>query len=330
MSDFAIEMNGLTRDFGSRRAVDHLSLKIPAGSAFAFLGHNGAGKTTTIHLLLGLLQPTEGSALVLGFDTRKQALAIRNRSGALLEHTGLYERLSAEENLTFYGRVWHMSSHAIQERMKELLTPMDLWERRHEYVGTWSRGMKQKLAIARALLHRPPLVFLDEPTDGLDPVSAANLNEYLLHLCKQEGLTLFLTTHNLPEVEKLCQNVALLRQGRVIASGSPDELRSRVGGPGMNITARGLNQEVLRQIRTWPEVKAVKDEGPQLQNGEHSQQNGSAGGTSNGYAHIHIELRDSQPVAPLVARLVHLGVEIEEVRKGTASLEEAYLSLLQH
>jgi ABC-2 type transport system ATP-binding protein len=323
MSDFAIEMRELTRDFGSHRAVNHLSLNIPAGSAFAFLGHNGAGKTTTIHLLLGLLQPTEGSATVLGFDTRKQASAIRNRAGALLEHTGLYERLTAEENLSFYGRIWHMSSNALQERMKELLMPMGLWERRHEYVGTWSRGMKQKLAIARALLHRPPLVFLDEPTDGLDPVSAANLNDYLLQLCKQEGLTLFLTTHNLPEVEKLCQNIAIINQGRLVASGSPDELRARAGGPRMFLAGRGLNKEILTQVCTWPEVKAVQDD-------NHEAPNGHAHAENNGLAHVNIELREAQNVAPLVARLVNLGVEIEEVRKGKASLEEAYLSLMQH
>lgn len=327
MSKFAIEMRELTRDFGSRRAVNHLSLSIPAGTAFAFLGHNGAGKTTTIHLLLGLLQPTEGSAMVLGFDTRKQAPAIRQRAGALLEHTGLYERLTAEENLHFYGRVWHMSSNAIQERTKELLTPMNLWERRKEYVGTWSRGMKQKLAIARALLHRPPLVFLDEPTDGLDPVSATNLNDYLRQLCAQEGLTLFLTTHNLPEVEKLCQNVALIRQGQLVATGSPDELRARVGTPGMHITGRGLHEDILTQIRAWSEVKAVQDEKPEeADESQHKHENGM----TNGYEHVHIELYNAHPIAPLVSRLVNLGVEIEEVRKGKASLEEAYLNLMEH
>ena len=140
-----------------------------------FLGPNGAGKTTTIHLLLGLLEPTQGKARVMGFDTRSQADEIRNKSGALLEFSGLYERMSAEDNLDLYGRIYRMSGPKRKTRTKELLTHLDLWDRRKEKVDNWSRGMKQKIAIARALFHHPSLVFLDEPTAGLDPVAAAAL-----------------------------------------------------------------------------------------------------------------------------------------------------------
>ena len=175
MSEIAICTENLTCDFDTVRAVDCLSLKVPQGIVFGFLGPNGAGKTTMIRLLLGLLEPTDGWAEALGFDTRTQTGAIRERAGALLEHHGLYERLSAEDNLEFYGRINRVPKAERQARIKELLTDLGPWERRKERVGTWSRGMKQKLAVARALLHRPPLIFLDEPTAGLDPIAAAAL-----------------------------------------------------------------------------------------------------------------------------------------------------------
>jgi ABC-2 type transport system ATP-binding protein len=179
MNRIAIHTDDLTRDFKTVRAVDALSLDVPPGILFGFLGPNGSGKTTTIRLLLGLLEPTAGKAEVLGFDTRTRADDIRARVGALLEHPGLYERLSAEDNLEFYGRAWRLPASERGARIKELLSNVGLWERRKEPVGTWSRGMKQKLAVARALLHRPPLIFLDEPTAGLDPVAAAELRQDL-------------------------------------------------------------------------------------------------------------------------------------------------------
>ncbi|HEY9860281.1 MAG TPA: ABC transporter ATP-binding protein, partial [Candidatus Obscuribacterales bacterium] len=179
MSEIAIRTQSLSCDFGTIRAVDSLSLEVPKGIVFGFLGSNGSGKTTTIRLLLGLLEPTSGQAEVLGFNTRSQANEIRQRTGALLEHPGLYERLSAEDNLEFYGRVWRLPPAKRRARIKELLGNLGLWERRHESVGGWSRGMKQKLAVARAMLHSPALIFLDEPTTGFDPVAAAALRDNL-------------------------------------------------------------------------------------------------------------------------------------------------------
>ncbi len=214
MLEPSIHLDHLSRFFGTVKAVDDLSLEVPAGIVFGFLGLNGAGKTTTIHLLLGLLEPTTGQARVLGFDTRTQAEAIRTRSGALLEFAGLYERMSAQDNLDFYGRIYQMPAPDRRARIKELLTHLDLWERRRDLVGTWSRGMKQKLAVARALLHHPPLVFLDEPTAGFDPIAAAALREDLASLVAREGVTVFLNTHNLTEAEKLCARVGVIRRGK--------------------------------------------------------------------------------------------------------------------
>jgi len=167
MYNLAISTDDLARDFNSVRAVDGLSINVPTGSIFGFLGPNGAGKTTTIRLLLGLLEPTSGKARVLGFDIQTQSNELRQRTGVLLEHSGLYERLSAEDNLEFYGRVWRLSAAERHSRIKELLTHLDLWERRKERVETWSRGMKQKLAIARALLHRPSVIFWTNRRQGL-------------------------------------------------------------------------------------------------------------------------------------------------------------------
>jgi ABC-2 type transport system ATP-binding protein len=307
MSDMAMRIEELTRDFGSIRAVDHLSLEVPAGTVFGFLGPNGAGKTTTIRLLLGLLEPTAGRAEVLGFDTQTQADQVRTHTGALLEHTGLYEQLSVEDNLEFYGRVWRMPQAERQARIQELLTHVGLWQRRRDPVSKLSRGMKQKLALARTLLHRPSLVLLDEPTAGLDVMAAVAVRDDLTALVAQEGVTVFLTTHNMAEAEKLCSQVAVIRQGGLVALGHPDELRARAGGPRLEIVGRGFSQEALDSLQARPEVATVE--------------------TSNG--HWTIDLRQEADSAPLVSLLVGAGVQVEEVRRGKASLEEVFVTLME-
>ena len=287
--DWAIRTEGLTRHFGAIRAVDGLSLQVPKGCVFGFLGPNGSGKTTTLRLLLGLLEPTDGRAEVLGYDTRAEADAIRARVGALLEHYGLYERLSAEDNLEFYGRIYRLTRPQRCERMEQLLTHLDLWERRREPVGDWSRGMKQKLVIARTLLHAPSLVFLDEPTAGLDPVASAALRDDIAGMARHEGATVFLTTHNLPEAERLCDLVGVIRQGRLLAVGSPAELRARASHPTLIVRGRRLEAGAAA-LESRPEVAEA---------------------------------------APLVSLLVSAGAEVEEVRKDTASLEDVFLALVQ-
>lgn len=229
MPNKAIHTDRLTKHFGTVTAVDNLSIEVPTGKIFGFLGPNGSGKTTTIHLLLGLLEPTAGSAEVLGFDTRNGTGELRARTGALLEHHGLYEQLTAEENLRFQGRVHGLAGDEVGNRIEELLTHMGVWERRAERVGDWSRGMKQRLAIARALLHRPHLVFLDEPTAGLDVVAATAVRNDLATLAASEGTTVFLTTHNMVEAEKLCSRIAVIRDGRLLACGTPDEIKAATG-----------------------------------------------------------------------------------------------------
>jgi ABC-2 type transport system ATP-binding protein len=307
MSSIAIRIENLTRDFGAVRAVNGLTLEVPAGIVFGFLGPNGAGKTTSIRLLLGLLEPTEGRAEVLGYDTRTMAQEVRTNTGALLEHSGIYEQLSAEDNLEFYARVWRLPKAERQARIKELLTHMGLWERRKDRAADWSRGMKQKLALARALLHRPPLVLLDEPTAGLDVKAAVAVREDLASLAAQEGVTVFMTTHNMTEAEKLCSQVAVIRKGSLVAQGHPDELRARSGSPRVEVIGRGFTEQALAQLRSRPEVSGV-----QAANGR-----------------LEIDLLEEASAAPLISSLVAAGAEVEEVRRGKASLEEIFLTLTE-
>ncbi|MBC7260991.1 MAG: ABC transporter ATP-binding protein, partial [Chloroflexi bacterium] len=226
MMVYAIETREITRYFGDLCAVNKVSLQVPSGTIFGFLGPNGAGKTTTLRLLLGLLELHGGSATVLGYDVTTQSHLIREHTGVLLEHDGLYQRLTVLDNLEFFGRIYHLEKKARQRRIQELLEHLGLWEWRDANVAKLSKGMKQKVAIARALLHRPSLVFLDEPSAGLDPVAAVALREDIQNLARREGTTVFLTTHNLAEAEKICDLVGVIRQGQLIAVGTPEELRA--------------------------------------------------------------------------------------------------------
>jgi len=304
---FAIQLKDLSMRFGHLQAVDHLSLEVQPGTIFGFLGPNGAGKTTTIRLLLGLLTPSSGQGEVLGFDTQTQADQIRAHTGALLEHTGIYERISAEDNLEFYGRIYQMSPSERHYRSEELLTQMDLWERRDELAGKWSRGMKQRLALARALFHKPKLIFLDEPTAGLDVISAAEIRKYLQTLAKQEKITVFLTTHNMAEVEELCSQVAVIKNGKLIAQGSPAEIRSRKNGQRIVIEGSGFSQDLISMIQKRPEIKLIKQESDQL----------------------ILEPQSQRDRSDLVSWLVQHGAQINGVHTENDSLENAFINLME-
>jgi ABC-2 type transport system ATP-binding protein len=303
----AIRLDGLTRDFGSTRAVDGLTFEVPRGTIFGFLGPNGAGKTTTINLLLGLLEPTTGRAEVLGMDPWRDGDAVRSRTGAVLEGTGIYDQLTAEDNLEFYARTWHLGDRDRKERIRELLTDAGLWDRRHDRAGTWSRGMRQRLALARALLHRPDLVLLDEPTAGLDVMAATGVRGDLADLAGRDGATIFLTTHNMAEAERLCAGVAVVRQGRLVAIGSPADLRGRAGAPRVDILGRGFKDDVVAMLRARPEVAAVHH--------------------TNG--HLVLELVEPAEPGPLVSLLVRQGAEVDEVRREQATLEEVFVTLME-
>jgi len=303
----AIRLDGLSRTFGPIRAVDGLTLDVPVGTVFGFLGPNGAGKTTTINLLLGLLEPSDGTATVFGFDPWTDGDEVRRLTGAVLEHSGVYGQLTAEENLEFYGRVARIAPDERRARIRELLGQMGLWDRRGERAETWSRGMQQRLALARALLHRPRLVFLDEPTAGLDVMAAGAVRDDLASLAATTGTTIFLTTHNMAEAERLCPIVAVIRAGHLVTMGSPDELRARTGHPRVEITGRGLDEAAVDALRALPLVAGVE--------------------RTDG--HVVVDLVAPADPAPLVSLLVRRGVEVSEVRRGRASLEEVFVTLME-
>jgi ABC-2 type transport system ATP-binding protein len=224
MSAPVIQISSLSRRFGEKAAVDDLTLDVHAGEIFGFLGHNGAGKTTTVRLLNGVLEPTSGTAKVLGLDPQSDGPAVRARTGVLTETPSLDERLTASDNLSFYADLYNVPRADVPERVHSLLMEFELADRADEKVGGYSKGMKQRLALARALLHKPEVLFLDEPTAALDPVAARHVHTLVENLARREGCTVFLCTHNLMEAQKLCDRVAVMEHGRLVALGTPSEL----------------------------------------------------------------------------------------------------------
>ena len=304
----AIVTHRLTRDFPSVRALDQLSITVTEGTIYGFLGPNGAGKTTTLLLLLGLLEPSGGEAKVLGFDPRTQGSDVRERCGALLENTGLYDQLSAEDNLAFYARAWHLSPQIRHQRIRALLEQMGLWQRRRERVAKWSRGMRQKLAVARALLHQPSLLFLDEPTAGLDVVASNALRNHLGSLVAAEGITVFLTTHNMAEAEQLCHRVAVIRNGALLAVGSPEDLRVASSAHTV-VRGQGGSPEAIQRVMDQPGVATAN--------------------LDRDSDRWILKLDPSADISQVVRQLVLAGVSVEEVSREKASLEEVFLALVE-
>src|SRR5207244_6631525 len=219
----------LTKRFGALTAVDGVDLEVREGEVFGYLGPNGAGKTTTLRLLCALIAPTSGGAEVAGFRLGREDGQIRAQVGILTEQPGLYERQSAWENLIFYATLYGLPADVATRQAERYLRLMGLWDRRGEATATFSRGMKQKMAIARAALHEPRILFLDEPTTGLDPDAAKTVRDFIITL-RDEGRTVFLCTHNLDEADRLCDRIAFFRQS-VIRTHGPDELRAGLYGP---------------------------------------------------------------------------------------------------
>ncbi len=229
----AIRVAGLTKRYpgadGGLTAVDHVDFEVPRGEVFGFLGPNGAGKTTTIRMLTGLIKPTAGEAEILGLDLARDLPRIKKRVGVVPERSNLYDELSAFDNLTFSMRLYGVPRRERAGRAEELLDRFRLSEKRDARFGQLSRGMRRSLTIAAALAHRPPLVFLDEPTTGLDVVSARNLRQMIAGL-RDEGVTVFLTTHYLEEAERLCDHIALVVRGKIVALDTVEQLRAQANG----------------------------------------------------------------------------------------------------
>ena len=258
--DAVIVTEGLTRSFGSMPeltlAVDQLNLTVERGEVFGFLGPNGAGKTTTVRLLNGVLAPNAGKARVLGFDVATQAGDVRRQTGVLTEIPNLYEALTARENLLFSGDLYGVPQDELPRRVDSILKEFGLGERADDLVGSYSKGMKQRLAVARALLHEPALLFLDEPTSALDPAAARMVTEMIQKLSHQEGRTIFLCTHNLAEAQRLCDRVGVIDQGALQAIGTPQELAGQLWhGLWVEIDLHGEpSPQVSQTLRHMPAV----------------------------------------------------------------------------
>lgn len=232
-------VTGLTKRFGQLTAVDGVSFTAYPGEILGLLGENGAGKTTTMRMLATLLDPTAGTATINGKDLRKESEAVRAELGVLFEG-GVYDRLTARENIRYFGRLYGMASPRLEERIAELLRRFQMEEYADRRAGRLSKGMKQKVALARILVHDPPVFILDEPTSGLDVTSARLVHEFILE-CKAQGKTVIVSSHNMAEVEKLCDRICLIHRGRIVLEGTIPELRKQAG-PG------GLEELFLRWV----------------------------------------------------------------------------------
>lgn len=244
----AISLTDVRKSFGGRPCLNGLSLSIEEGEIFGYLGANGAGKSTTLRILLGLLRPDSGAVRVLGLDVATDAARIRTAAGVELSVDGLYGRLTAENNLDFFARIAGMDRAARSRRIRELLLACGLWDRRGEKVARWSTGMRRKLAMARAMLHRPRLLLLDEPFSGLDPVAAVDLREQLRMLAADERVTVLLTTHDVEHVELLCTRTAVLRDGVIQAIAAPSDLGATEGPIEVDASGDGLSAELLETM----------------------------------------------------------------------------------
>jgi ABC-2 type transport system ATP-binding protein len=302
-----ISARELARFFGDVKAVDGLSFEVGKGEIFGFLGHNGAGKTTTVRLLTGVLTPTAGSAQVLGLNPMSQGPALRARTGVLTETPSLEERLSGWENLRIYGDLYGVPESRLEGRVREMLDRFGLLDHADDRVGGYSTGMRQRLALARAFLHDPELIFLDEPTAALDPVAAKDVRQLIQEVAGAGGHTVFLCTHNLAEAQELCSRVAILEHGRLIAIGTPAELGERYGGAArLEIeVSPGTVDSALATLASQASLLKVQSDGSLL----------SITGAS----------RDSIP--ELIQTLVSCGVRIYQVTPQRPTLEDVYFEL---
>jgi ABC-2 type transport system ATP-binding protein len=301
-----IKLQGLTRKFNGLVAVDNLTFEVEEGEIFGLLGPNGAGKTTTVRMLCCLIKPTSGRAFVGGYEVGEDALKVREIVGLLPEAPGLYGELSAYRNLEFYAKLYGVPKREREENIERFLKMVDLWDRRNDPVGTFSKGMQQKVAIVRAMVHEPKVLFLDEPTAALAPESAKVVRDFILEL-REERRTIFICTHNLYEAERLCDRVAVIN-GRLIAIGSPGELERKFGPARTEVQLQRVSREILDAVRRLKHVKGIEV----VEN------------------RLLVEVEDPETANPaIVETIVRHGGKIRYVTRTAHALEEAYLRLVR-
>lgn len=299
----AVKIAGLVKQFGAFTAVDHLSIEIPVGEILGLLGPNGSGKTTTINMISGLSSPTEGSVSVFGMDWAHHSREIRSLLGAVPQETALFEELTAWTNLSFHSDLYGVARRQKRERIEAMLELVQLADRRHSPVGTFSGGMKRRLALARALLHDPQLIYLDEPTLGVDIQSREALWSYILDL-KRQGKTVIVTTNYLEEAQALCDRIAIIDHGRLVALDTPDALRRQYGGAVVEI-------ETEPAWADWESVRAIGGV-------QHAEAQGP---------HLRITTGIGSNAVPKVINAVAQAVEIRDIKVHEPDLNEVFLTL---
>jgi ABC-2 type transport system ATP-binding protein len=303
----AIVCRNLTRKFGSFTAVNSINLKVRKGELFGFLGPNGAGKTTTIKVLTTLLSPTDGEAFVAGCDVKSESASVRSRIGVVPQEFALFNELTPMENLWYIGELFGMEKNDIRKRSEELLKEVGLFEKKDVPAEGFSGGMKQRLSVAAGLLHTPEILFMDEPTTGLDPQSRISIRELTKEL-NSSGITIIYTTHDMEEADKLCQRIAIINQGKIMAEGTPNELKERYGGgQRIEIEMDGYTDKLLADLKRIVSAKGIR------------KRNGM------------IELRVGDVRKGIVYRiskfLAEKRVSVQEIRTTYPSLEEVFINL---
>ncbi len=302
-----IDVASLTRTFGSVTAVDRVTLHVEEGEVFGLLGPNGAGKTTVVRMLCCLISKTSGEARIADYavGNEKDSLKIRKMIGLVPDNVGLYDELSAYENLDFYGKLYECSEAQRRENIQRFLTMLGLWEKRDDAAGTFSKGMRQKLAIARALIHDPRVLFMDEPTANLDPESAKTVRDFILDLKKQKR-TIFLNTHNLDEAQRICDKIGILNS-KLMAIGTPEELERSVSGRKTVVQLERASDSILSALKELP-LGNIAVDGNRLT--------------------IDVTDPEKENVA-IVDAIVRAGGHIQSVVVEGSTLEDAYLKLVR-
>ena len=303
-----IDTKNLTRKFGNLTAVDNLTLRVEDGEVFGFLGPNGAGKTTTVRMLCCLIGKTSGEATIGNYtiDKEEDCLRIRKMVGFLPENVGLYDSLSAYRNLDFYGQLYEVPESKRKENIERLLKLLGIWERREDAAGTFSKGMKQKLAIARALIHDPQLLFLDEPTANLDPEASKTVRDFVIEL-KKEKRTIFINTHNLDEADRLCDRIAILKT-KLIAVDSPKNLERSLYKRKTIIHLESISNKIIDAVEKLSSVKNVR--------------------TSDNKLILDIDTPEKDN-PEVVRTIVEAGGKIQYVTELRSTLEDVYLKLIR-
>jgi ABC-2 type transport system ATP-binding protein len=302
-----IQTENLTRKFGDLTAVDNLTFKVNDGEIFGFLGPNGAGKTTTVRMLCCLISKTSGNAKIGDYEVGRpeDAIKIRKIIGLVPDNVGLYDSLTAYENLDYYGTLYGRSDSQRKESNEYFLKLLGLWEKKDILVGSFSKGMKQKLAIARALIHDPEIIFMDEPTANLDPESAKGVREFILQL-RKEKRTIFLNTHNLDEAQRICDRIGILNT-KLMAVGTPQELEQSIRGRKTSIQLREVNEAILDSLKKLNVRNLVRE---------------------NNKLTIDVETPEEEN-PDVVNAIVMAGGRIETVSVLSSTLEDAYLKLVK-